>query len=288
MAIISARAKRRTGQALLIVGLVLFVLSVIGPFQRPDEDFGEHAPWDRFDADLYKATPTYARLVDYARNEVAQMSSDEQKALAVQDIVTRRFVHGEARETMLTNFPKYLGGLISPPIGSIYSSDRLLRSGNMGLCSQQTHVLVDLAQDVGLKARQVGLHGHVVAEIWIDGKWRMFDPDFELVLRRPDGQIASVANLEKRWNGLTRAYGERGHPEVPAMYRSREDNSYVSYPSGAYVEWKSSVMLNAGSMLRISRWLIALLLCALGLFLIRRYPKLGPKRAARLRIFKTA
>jgi hypothetical protein len=46
-----------------------------------------------------------------------------------------------------------------------------------GRCGHQACVIVQLAQAAGWKARLVQLYCHRVAEVFVDGKWRLADPD---------------------------------------------------------------------------------------------------------------
>jgi hypothetical protein len=236
---------------------------------RPNEVRRGSRPWDRVDVRLSDRTRDYGSLLQYAR-AIAQ-GGEEKRAIALFDIVSRRFAHGKSRETLLSSYPAYLAGFIHPAFRVTFAPDRILHTGNTGLCSQQTYLLVQLANDLGIRARQVSLNGHVVAELWYGDDWHMFDPDYELFVRDARGQIASVMGLSQDPPLLSSAYGRRNRA-IPAMYESRQDNTFTTYPAGAYFEWKSNVLLYVTIALDFAKWLIPSVLLAIGLLLARLSP----------------
>ena len=256
-----------TGLICILIALLLLAVSGIGLFQRPSERMHGASGWDKVDLTLDRKTRDYPSLLHYAS---ARMSgSEREKALALFDIVSRRFVHGLSTESLFTSYPQYLLG---GPFRPSFSRDRILRLGNEGFCSQQSYILVQLANDLGLHSRQVGLNGHVVAEIWYDGDWHMFDPDYELAIPGPGGNVASVAELERDHPRLSSAYGSRNALNVVPFYESRVDNTYMSYPPGSYFEWKSNLLLYVTEGLQLLKWIFPLVLLAVGWLLIRNRP----------------
>jgi hypothetical protein len=65
------------------------------------------------------------------------------------------------------------------------------------MCGEKAGVIVNLAKIAGFNARSVELDGHVVAEIYFDKTWHMFDADENCIFRNTMGQIASVEELHK-------------------------------------------------------------------------------------------
>jgi len=252
------------GRLSLFLAVVLLAISIVGLFQRPAERRESHDRWDRLDLALDRQTRDYRSLLGYARSRLS--GTDEQKALALLDIVSRRFVHGLSKESFPTSYLQFLGG---PTLRAAYSRDRILRLGNEGFCSQQSYILVQLANDLGLRARQVGLNGHVVAELWFDGDWHMLDPDYEVAIRDARGKIASVAELEQDRPRLMAAYGSRA-PVVVGFFESRQDNSFATYPAGTYFVWKAQVLLFVTKALLLLGWAIPFILFGIGWALLRR------------------
>jgi hypothetical protein len=259
----SSRMKSRLGWACIALALLLLAISTIGLFQRPEERLRGSRSWDRIDLELDRTTQDYPSLLRYASGRMSGTS--ENRALALFDVVSRRFVHGLSTESLFTGYPQYLlGGAFRPS----FSRDRILRLGNEGFCSQQSYILVQLANDLGLPARQVGLNGHVVAEVWYADDWHMFDPDYELAIRDSAGAIASVAELESDRSLLRAAYGSRNGLAVVPLYQSRIDNNFMSYPPGAYFEWKSNVLLYVTEGLQMFKWAFPLILLVIGGMLV--------------------
>ena len=253
------------GRICILVAISLLAISAIGLFQRPAARMHGANSWDRLDPTLDRQTGDYPSLLHYASDRTS--GNEGQKALALFDIVTRRFVHGLSAESLFTSYPQYLLG---GPFRPSFSRNRILRLGNEGFCSQQSYILVQLANDLGLHSRQVGLNGHVVAEIWYDRDWHMFDPDYELAIRGAGGDIASVAELEQDGPRLSSAYGSRNDLNIVPLYESRIDNTYMSYPPGSYFEWKSNLLLYVTEGLLLLKWIFPLVLLALGWLLIRK------------------
>lgn len=70
-----------------------------------------------------------------------------------------------------------------------------LNSLGFGFCSHMSAVFVETARAAGYQARIWGLSGHVVPEIYVDGRWEMFDPDLGVYYFTRDGLIAGVQDL---------------------------------------------------------------------------------------------
>lgn len=65
-----------------------------------------------------------------------------------------------------------------------------------GFCSHAAHALAALARQAGMTSRVLQSRGkHLVAEIMVDGKWAVFDPDAETCYPMPEGRLASAEDL---------------------------------------------------------------------------------------------
>lgn len=67
-----------------------------------------------------------------------------------------------------------------------------------GLCFDQSLALVTLAHHVGMEGRTRMLGGtftHSVAELWIDGRWRYFDPFYGMFMIDEAGGLATASAL---------------------------------------------------------------------------------------------
>jgi hypothetical protein len=72
-------------------------------------------------------------------------------------------------------------------------TDTLNYTSLLRVCGNAANAFINLSDSAGLAARRLLLldsHGaakHVVAELWMDGRWIVVDPTFHLILRGPDG-----------------------------------------------------------------------------------------------------
>lgn len=257
--------RRIVGYLLICVSAVLFCLCATAFVARPNEVHQGTYAWDRVDGTLDKETTTYPALLRYTRARMR--GTDEQNAVQIFDIVSRRFGHGDSRESLFSSYPAYFAGFLHPALRFTFSADRIVATGNLGVCSQQSYVLMRLANDVGLRARQVGINGHVVAEIWYHDDWHMFDPDYETFAWDAGHQVASVRELTRDPSLVERAYRDR-NPGIWTYYASRQDNTFA--PAGAYWMWKANVLLYVTKVIDESKWLFPPILLLIGLLFLRR------------------
>lgn len=80
-------------------------------------------------------------------------------------------------------------------------------SVGFGLCDDSASVFSILAREAGFDARVWGLGGHVVAEVLIDGKWGMFDPDYGVFFTGANGKVRSVESLELDVDAFSMPHG---------------------------------------------------------------------------------
>jgi transglutaminase-like putative cysteine protease len=90
------------------------------------------------------------------------------------------------------------------------TEEDLIRSGH-GWCNEQARVLVALTQVAGLPSRLVFAHsrdgkaGHVVTEVYVDGKWVLVDQTEGLVFTRKDGRPLNVLDFRTDANAWREA-----------------------------------------------------------------------------------
>ena len=72
-------------------------------------------------------------------------------------------------------------------------------------CGGFARTLAMLASLAGLEARVVGLHGHVVTEIFYEGSWHAFDANLQAVYHKSDGTLASIDEIHRNPQLLTTA-----------------------------------------------------------------------------------
>ena len=77
-----------------------------------------------------------------------------------------------------------------------------------GLCGTRSAVLTNILVALGYKARNWCVEGHVVTEVFSDGKWKVLDPDLGVYFMNDDKQIASYKELcdNPQWFNDTARY----------------------------------------------------------------------------------
>lgn len=255
---------------LIIVGVSLLSLSMIGSFtSMGGYENNEPRPWERFDKSLVNRIHSIDDLTLEAKrreNNIVSMN-DEQKMILLYEVVIDSFTHNAgARHTIFTNWLLFFAGKIAAPLGIIWEPDIFVSKGHSLICSQSSYLLMQLALRNGIKARHVGLNGHVVMEAWYDNDWHLFDPDAEVMPKDDAGSILSVEDLSKDIVKLNKEYPSiKG--DFVTIIASREDNSFVSYPVGVYFEWKSQALFYFEKIAEVFKYLASVLIVAIGIYL---------------------
>jgi len=244
--------------------------SIIGSFTTiGGYKSNEPRTWERFDRSLADRTHSIDDLILEAkrRKEDFVTLSDEQKMTLLYEVVIDRFTHnGGARHTIFTNWLLFIAGKFARPLGIIWDPEIFVSKGYSLICSQSSYLLMQLALENGIRARHVGLNGHVVMEAWYNNNWHLFDPDAEVVPKDETGNILGVDELSRNIVKLKKEYPPiKG--DLVTIFFSREDNSFVSYPVGAYFEWKSQALFHFEKLAQILKYLISLLIIAIGVYL---------------------
>ncbi|MCW5906366.1 MAG: hypothetical protein KIS94_00765 [Chitinophagales bacterium] len=65
------------------------------------------------------------------------------------------------------------------------------------MCGEKAGILSNIAKASGLNSRVVSLNGHIVAEIYYDKKWHMFDADENVIFLDSKHEVLSVEELAK-------------------------------------------------------------------------------------------
>ncbi|MFO7880025.1 MAG: hypothetical protein ACQES0_08000 [Bacteroidota bacterium] len=125
-----------------------------------------------------------AHLRKAVQNQRVSKALPVQDSLATKawDFVTRHTWHG--REP---NQPKHLA----------YSPLYLLNSMGSAICSHRNALLCQVWEMLGYKSRTVDLGDHVVAEVYYQGGWHMYDADFGVFFSDAK-TVLSVSQLEHK------------------------------------------------------------------------------------------
>jgi len=65
-----------------------------------------------------------------------------------------------------------------------------------GFCDDRASLLAQLWRDLGYQSKVYGISGHVICEVYENGKWKMYDPDMLAAFYNNNHQIASIKELE--------------------------------------------------------------------------------------------
>jgi hypothetical protein len=79
-----------------------------------------------------------------------------------------------------------------------HSPTLMMNSIGAGLCDDTASVFAVLGQLAGRPTRVLGLSGHVVSEMRVDGRWTIFDPDLEAYYLDENFELAGYADLSTR------------------------------------------------------------------------------------------
>lgn len=241
------------------------------PYVRP-ADAPERRRAERLAAELHARPPTVERpagplpatvrevgprtydLARLGRARAALAGVDEEAALdRLVDLVARGATGASERAARVVEFTQgalYHDPLEQPPLD--LDVLELLWLGE-GRCGHAARVVADLLRRVGLDARLRQLRAHVVAEVFVDGAWRLADADaFKagVIPRDPeDGGLLRLAALERdpRWIDQYPVTGWWVRPGTPYTTNAAGHpvRGYVDvgppeargYPSATFAPW---------------------------------------------------
>jgi len=130
------------------------------------------------------AAPDLQDLHGLLRGLLGETTSDAQRALLLWQLVVEQRTHSEGAELIMVD-------LQTEPL-------QLISVLGRGSSRDAATALAALAQEAGMVARTWSLNDHVVAEVFYDDSWHMFDPDGEAYFLVPDGSmVASVSQLRE-------------------------------------------------------------------------------------------
>lgn len=108
-----------------------------------------------------------------------------------------------------------------------------------GYCDDSSALFANILKQAGWYTRIWGLEGHVVPEVWVNGRWEMYDPDSKLYYFNKEGNIAGVEELVCNPTLITDPINPILDPDtdtlaysqiVAELYSTKNDNQLVYYP----------------------------------------------------------
>lgn len=155
--------------------------------------------WEQYEPGLSEIINSLDSLLAYTDEHTPDpldAMTEQERALAVYNSVVSRFNHGDqGRHTAFSNWILWSAGKVRPSLGSIWDPELKLRKTSSLLCGQKANILAEALRKVGLEAREVGLDGHVVLEVQVDGLWLLLDPDLEVYGNVDENEIIGVRAL---------------------------------------------------------------------------------------------
>jgi len=111
----------------------------------------------------------------------------------------------------------------------------LMNSSGGSNCGFRSAAMVNILKYMGVKARAWCLQGHVISEVFVEGKWQVYDPDLGVVYYNNQGNICSYEELCNDPDQIYHPYKvvtisgicdsiTATSEENALLYKSREDN----------------------------------------------------------------
>jgi transglutaminase-like putative cysteine protease len=142
-----------------------------------------------------------------------------------------------------------------------------------GFCDDSARAVATLAEQSGLRARVWELHGHVVAEIFANGHWRMFDADQQAYFHQADAprDILGVEELAADRQAFSHMVSARGGSvyleKFLNCFLTRQDNEIVR---GGTVEHRIRPILRGGERMVFTNY-------NWGRYFLGKYPTRPPR-----------
>lgn len=212
---------------LIIPELSLILINTFGYYRL------QTIPPPNITGEIFEKLPVYSTddLIKYADVSLERDGAGA-TAYKIYDTVTRRFYHKRANYELSTDWAMWLVGKFAGQQIDVHNTNLILRSYWNAECGQQAFVMADTCARAGLQARYYCFEGHAVCEVFIDGKWRMYDPDCEFYLDIPASELHNYPDL------ITSLYASTQNGTVDNYYdvimSSEDDYKAASSAIGRY------------------------------------------------------
>ena len=215
----SRSIKKWAGMLSLTGGLVLVAINIIGFYNYTTiQNNNPHLLDDR--------PRTVSEMEFWNRALKKTGESDYQYVKRLTALVSDRMLLIDPAYAKPTLFENWILWIIARCSGRHQWIDtrKAVRLGG-GFCSQHAIVFNNILRRQGFNARIVSLHGHVINEVFLNGEWKTFDPDYNVIFN------VSLKRLENQPEIVFRAYRAAGRPEREAqhwveVFASDEDNRH--------------------------------------------------------------
>jgi len=248
---------RLVSKALILTGILLLAINIVGLFH--------YMTIDETNVHILDDAPrkiSEQEFWDYAYKNNGENNTTYVNRLA--KLVSDRMLLIDPKYAKPTLFENYILWAFSKYLNFYEwtNTQKAVRLGG-GFCSQHAIVFNNILNEQGIKSRILGLSGHVLNEVLINGEWRVYDPDYNVVF------WASLKDLESNPQKVYQGYKKAGRPEDEArfwqeVFGSVEDNWHYAtskhYHALKYLVEELSFFLI---------WIIPLVLIFIGIITIK-------------------
>jgi hypothetical protein len=190
-----------------VFGLLLLVTNIIGWFHYTTIDVSNH---DRLN--VRPKNLTEKEFWKRAYRKDGEKIGHYIKRLT--NLVSDRMIHVDPKYAKPTFFGNYILWAYAQYLNQYEWKDskKSIRLGG-GFCSQHAIVFDNILKEQGITSRILGLNGHVLNEVVVDGKWKVYDPQHNVIF------AASMKELENdSRNPVYVAYKNIGLSESDAKH----------------------------------------------------------------------
>jgi hypothetical protein len=243
-------AMKKLKVLLAIIGIILIINNFVGVFVNMRNPAIYTDPHNEFPNDITLTEAQFYQALD-------RVSGDRVQTLTqINAIVNQGIAHNwrddaiekyHLRVPFYENFILFGSSYLYPALFLKYQFvdyHRAVERG-VGLCSEEAFVLTGILGDKGIKAKIVGLSGHVVVSAPVDdaqSTWWIFDPDYGVVIPNNISQIEENPELVRPYyaakgytpqkiDSLVSYYGEGGNKVVDGIVGYSRFRYYYEYAS---------------------------------------------------------
>jgi len=218
--------------ALILLGCMLLFVNFLGLFFYTTIDNDHPNLWDKRPRTISE-TEFWSHAYRYDDEKLSNYLERLTK------LVSDRMLLIDKKYAKPTFFENWILWVVAQQRGDFewINSKRAVRLGG-GFCSQHAIVFDNILKEQSIASRILGLNGHVLNEVLVDGHWRVYDPDFNVIFHQ------SMKELEASPEKVFQVYRAAGLTDNEALqwqkiFSSDVDNwhfgSSISYSTDAYI-----------------------------------------------------
>jgi len=249
--------KQATGNLLIAVGALLLLSNTIGLFNYTSINENTNHILDDKKGSI-------SEKEFWGNAYIRHKESQEDYLRRLTKLINDRIIYIHYSNTKPTIYENYILWIYATYKNGYEWKDtrKAVRLGG-GLCSQHAIIFNNILEVQKITTRILHLNGHIVNEAFTNGKWRVYDANYNVTFNVP------MNYLEKKPLEVYKKYRSAGRPELESIhwstiYGSATDNwhyktSFRYSPLGYALELVSFYLI----------WVLPLILISLGLIMKR-------------------